>query len=403
MRKIVKILKQDGSSVNIKDGGEGLHNSNSGEMPPFYSDLTDYKFVKTKDIDPKSVIVYGDAYDSTLRQGSHATGIRTNDRLEGRIDHEGFDAAKLPLVIYVDGKPMALAGHSRINWAISEKVVSMPMYVVEDPSNYGRRNVLTNHLKDNAIRDITEKVTKSSWIESGKEIIDFKGQFVPGKPNSEDTIDEWLEDSGATSNYSRNAKNGGGLAAIRKALLHYMEKGGPKAMGIHPTSKEEQDLRQEILNTGFADSEESHTLNREYVTVNVTSFGGNTTIHQAMKVLDALGRQQSKNKRYEIVVVLSSAEERDIDKIYKNRYHIAQELVSDANHLIKCVNAFAETQISERDWGQAQKHIKFAVMCNLTVEQESTTNAFDQEWAIRDVDLMTLQGEAQSRRNKKAA
>ena len=183
-----------------------------------------------------------------------------------------------------------------------------------------------------------------------------------------------------------------------------LEQGGPKAVGIIPTTKKEQELRQDMLNTKFAEDDESFTINKEYVCVNVTSYGGNTTIHPAIKVLKALGKQQSKDMPYEVVVVLGSGEERDVNKIYKNRYHIAKELVSEINNLVECVNAAAETQISKRNDQQIQKHIKFAVFCNLTSEKNSAnTRPFGYEWPIREMDLETLRCEAESHGYKKAA
>lgn len=400
---IVKIIKQDGTEIPFKNNGKGFHHSGP-EMPPFYADLTDYRFVEPRIVDPKDVTLYGDLYEGAdLMQGSHKSADRTNEFLEGRISYEGFDAARLPLVIEVDGKIMPLAGHSRINWAIANKVSSMPMYFVEDATEHVRLNAITNHLNDNAGQDIAEKITWQRWVDAGKEIIDNVGEFIPGKPNGEDTINEWLVKSGAVKRYGPVDKPHGGCGKIRKPLLVHLEKGGPKAVGIRPTSKKEQDLRENLLNGKFEGSRESTKINRKYVSVNVTSYGGNTTIHHALKILETLGEVYSAKLPYEVVVVLGSAEERDVKKIYKNRYHVANELVKDLNHLIDCVNAVAETKIAKRDYDQIQKHVKFAVFCNLTEEHSNNTNPFGFEWPIRSMTLDELKREAEAHGYKKAA
>ncbi len=138
---IVKIIKQDGTEIPFKNNAKGFHHSGP-EMPPFYADLTDYKFVEPRIVDPKDVVLYGDLYEGAdLMQGSHKSADRTNEFLEGRVAYEGFDAARLPLVMEVDGKVMPLAGHSRINWAIGNppvRAVGMGGRQVRTGPEYGQ-------------------------------------------------------------------------------------------------------------------------------------------------------------------------------------------------------------------------------------------------------------------------
>lgn len=401
MQNIVKIVKQDGTEVPLKTTGPGLYQGK--EMPPFYEHLEGYKYVDVDYINPADVTFYGEHYsNATIMQGSHAAANRVNDSLHGRIEYEGFDLFKLPAVAVVDGGTLIpIGGHSRINWAIDEGVVRMPVYLFEDTSSNARSNMITQHLSDNANQDIAEKVTWKSWVDAGKELID-NGELIPGKRNSKETIVEWLHVSGCSKRYDPNKKSSG-FEKADSGLRTYLAGKHPAARGLIPTSAEDQQRDVAMLNNKFAESDSAKTQSRKYISANLKTTGGAQAQALAFAIMNAILEVGSENKPYEVHVVLGSPEQRWAGTIYTNRAALAQGTINYLNKVVRFMNLASETTLVERTDEQWQKHIKFFVRCNLQEEQQQDkyANPHGYKWGLRPVTLGELKEE--SKNSKKAA